>query len=169
MVFLLPNLLLWKSSIFLQDDDELYNCFATSKKRDVHCCVTTFFNFRVSWTKSLQRAMWPRTYYSKQGWIQKEWIDIRVVVQIVKRITFVVVSIMAVGTLRWTHLEWQTQSYLLMGFSVLMEFGWHVVENAMPWLAIFIPTPQAFMMFPFLLVPEMSPYHSSIWHKSFSP
>ncbi len=68
---------------------------------------------------------------------------------------FMVVGIIrAKAIMNRTSLEWPTLPVpIVIGFKVLMEFGWIFVASVSPGVVLPMPTPLFFMMLPFPLDP----------------
>ncbi len=88
----------------------------------------------------------------------------QVIVTVTENVLMVAAIIKAKETMKGTNLEWQTLPVLvLVEFIVLMEFGWFIVANVIPGVALPMPTPLISMMLPSWLGPitsSQTPIHS---------
>ncbi len=87
-------------------------------------------------------------FFRRRGKVAYVMVAVLVILMVTK-------TIKEMETMNGTGLEWQTFPTLLMlEFNVLMRFGWLVVANVIPGVAISMLTPLVSMMSPFCLVPS---------------
>jgi hypothetical protein len=155
MVLLLQNLPLSKSSVFF-----VMPMISTTTLQpptngllpvvSMHTSIVVEIMALIVVTSLMIRIALHRTGLS----LKKRGIVLQVVVAMVEDVIVVVGIIKAEAIMNGTSLELLTLPVLIiMGFSVLMEFGWLFVASVRPGVALPMLTPLVFMILPFQLDP----------------